>query len=101
VALNLRRGLAKERKDEAKKETIADPYNLKHKTVCITGTVRGLTRLQAQKKLKQRYTTIKFTSSITSQTQILITGYGVGQKKLTVATTRKLPIIEWIKIWVN
>jgi NAD-dependent DNA ligase len=104
VALNLRRGVIQERIKEhklevaAKVEDLTDFNNLK---VCITGTIPGRTRTQAQNQLKKQYPFVTFSNSITKSVNILVTGFGTGQTKFTMANRYGIKIVDWSKVWTK
>lgn len=105
MGLNLRRGLLKERKKEAKLEAKVkaekEPYNLDNSTVCITGTISGFTRTQAKNRLKTKFKNIKFKDAVSGMVDTLITGYGTGQTKLTKAKRLGVRILDWNTLWEN
>lgn len=106
MAINLRRGITKERQaehtaDMARISVVKDAngkIDLNGKYCVITGTVTGMTRSEFRLKLKKKYPTIMFTETIVNDTDYLITGHGIGQTKLTKATRMNIPMIEAVKV---
>ena len=102
MGFNLRRGITQERKIENAIESKSNPVNpvdLNRKTVCITGTIPGMTRLQAQVSLKKRFPSVYFSESLTQSTDYLITGFGCGQSKLTKAKSYSVIVIDSSKFF--
>jgi len=102
MGFNIRRGTTTERKKENAIESKSNPVNpvdLNHKTICITGTIPSLTRLQAQASLKKRFPHILFSESLTQGTDYLITGFGCGQSKLTKAKNYNTTVIDSSKFF--
>lgn len=104
MALNLRRGVIKERIEEHKKVVKAkteDLNDLNDLKVCISGTIPSYTRTQAQRLLKKKYPFISFSNSITRTVNVLVTGYGTGQTKINMANRYGIKIVDWSKIWIK
>jgi NAD-dependent DNA ligase len=108
MGFNLRRGLTADiQKEHAKeisklsneKPTDGQPVNLNHKYVCVTGTISGYTRADAHIKLVKLYPKINIENHVTSSTDYLITGHGVGQTKLNKAQEMGIPMIEAAKLF--
>lgn len=107
MGFNLRRGLTasiqKENANEMSKLSNKTPVDgkvdLNSKRVCITGTITGLTRLQAQAKLKKMYPKVTFDDHITGYTDYLVTGFGIGQTKIKAAQDKGIPMIEAVKLF--
>ena len=72
--------------------------DLKGKTVCITGTITGMTRTSAQNKLRTKYGAYILTH-LTKSCDYLIVGYGVGQNKLKLAKRYGIPTIDATEIF--
>lgn len=94
MSINLRRDTVKQRKLENKED-----LNLNYKKVCITGTIPGKTRFQAQNILREKFPNITFDNVMSTRTNYLLTGFGIGQTKLRFATKYKIPIIEAVKFF--
>ena len=86
-----------QKKPTASKKKALD-LNLKR--VCITGTISGKTRAQATAELKLKYPNISMQNSVTSTTNYLITGFGVGQTKLKEAAKYNVIIIDAQEIFL-
>lgn len=71
--------------------------NLKDKYVCITGTITGMTRSFAFTKLRKLGA--RPVTNLTTTTDYLVTGYGVGQSKLKLAARYKIPVIDATEIF--
>lgn len=102
MGFNLRRGITQERQKENAVESKSNPVNptdLNHKKVCITGTIPGLTRWQAEERLKRKYPTVIFRDSITRDVDYLITGFGCGQTKLTKARSYNIIVVDSSKFF--
>jgi NAD-dependent DNA ligase len=110
MAINFRRGLtpkiqsenAKDMKKISQKKDVDDSgskINFNHTCVCITGTIPGMTRKEAQIKLLQKFPNVSFHDSMRSSTDYLITGFGIGQSKLQAAQRYGIPIIEATKLF--
>ena len=108
MGFNLRRGLTsslqKEHAQDTSKLLDKIPENIKsidlnNKYVCITGTISGMTRGEAQYKLKKMYPKIEFDDSIRTSTNYLITGFGIGQTKIAKAQKLGIPMIEAAKLF--
>ena len=100
MGLNLRASSPEEIKEEIKKVNntkVKKNIDLNGMRVCITGTIPGMTRGQAQGKLENKYPLITFDYSITNNTDYLLTGFGIGQTKLKEANRRGIKIIEAVK----
>ena len=101
--MNLRRKSQKVTEGVASKPTSppkkATKINLNHKFIVITGTITGYTRSSAQAKIKVDYPTARFQSSISSTTDYLITGYGMGQRKLQLASRWNVKTIDATEIF--
>jgi NAD-dependent DNA ligase len=101
--MNLRRGLTTERQKENNKDIVkistkeytqGQQLDLNYKVVCITGTIPGKTRTNVQKLLSKAYPKVLFTEQINKDTDYLLTGHGIGQRKLLVAKKWGIPMIE-------
>jgi len=110
MAINFRRGLtlkiqsenAKDMKKISQKKDVdnsSSNINFNHTYVCITGTIPGITRKEAQLKLQKKFPNIGFHDSMRSSTDYLVTGFGIGQSKLQAAQRYKIPIIEATKLF--
>jgi len=64
-----------------------------NKTVCVTGTVPGLSRREAEQKLRDAGA--HTVSSVTKNTHLLITGGGVGEVKVAKAEKLGVVVIPW------
>lgn len=64
-----------------------------NKTVCVTGTVPGLSRPQANAKLQQAGA--HTVSTVTKNTHMLVTGAGVGPRKIENAEKLGVAIVAW------
>ena len=53
---------------------------LKGSHICVTGKIPGYTRAAAEELLRELEPTVKFTTSVTGKTDLLIAGNGAGQK---------------------
>jgi NAD-dependent DNA ligase len=100
MALNLRRGLSKDDQIQHDKEmnqkpvVVDEEINLNNCVFCITGTIQGMTRDQAVKKILEKFPSARFSPSMSSDVEYLITGTGCGQTKLRVAARRGSTLIE-------
>jgi NAD-dependent DNA ligase len=103
MGFNLRTGLTQASKKEHnqemqkisnKEDKTGKSIDLNNKTVCITGTIIGLTRGEAQLKLKKKFPKIQFATSISYGVDYLITGHGIGQAKIKAAQKHAIPTIE-------
>lgn len=99
MALNLRKDAENPIINPSKKETNSDKIDLNNRTVCITGTIPGKTRNVAISELKKKYPRAVFVDSITSYTDYLITGHGVGQTKLKATQKHNVQLIESSKLF--
>jgi hypothetical protein len=75
VALNLRRGVTSERIKEKNIEIstkIEELTNLNDLWVCITGTIPGMSRFEAQSNLIMKYPKIKFSETITPSVYVTV-----------------------------
>lgn len=102
MGFNLRRGITQERiKENAieSKSNPVDPTDLNNKLICITGTIPGLTRTQAEDRLKRKYPKINFSETITRSVDYLITGFGCGQTKLNKARSYNITVIDSSKFF--
>lgn len=110
MAINFRRGLtpkvqaenATDMKKISQKKDVDDSgtkIDFNYMNVCITGTIPGMTRKEAQATLKKRYPNVQFHDSMRSNTDYLVTGFGIGQSKLAAANRYKIPIIESTKLF--
>ena len=102
MGFNLRRGITEERQKETAIESKFNPPNttdLNNKTICITGTVPGMTRDEALRRLKVRFPKISFSDSITREVDYLLTGFGCGQTKLNKARSYNITIIDSTKFF--
>jgi NAD-dependent DNA ligase len=105
MGFNLRRGLtSKLQKENGKTPTSQyvnpDNIDLNNKIVCITGTIPGMTRFEAERKLKNRFPNIIFAGSVSVNTDCLITGFGMGQTKLNKAQRLGIPMIDAIMVFL-
>ena len=102
MGFNLRTGLTSASKEEFKDDMnklspdkdSSGKYNFNHKVVCITGTIPGLTRMEAQSLLKTKFPYINIYDTVHRGTDFLITGFGVGQRKLTAANSYNITTID-------
>lgn len=94
--MNLRRKSQKIVSSEApKKDTTSSILPvLKGKNVCVTGTIPGISREHFYTRLRKIYGVSSVQITVTKTTDYLLTGYGVGQTKLTKAKNYNVPIIE-------
>lgn len=110
MAINFRRGLtpkiqsenAQDMKKISQKKNVDDSgtkIDFNHLSVCITGTIPGMTRKEAQRRLKIKFPNVNFHDSMRTNTDYLITGFGIGQSKLTAAQKYGIPIIEATKLF--
>jgi ATP-dependent DNA ligase len=67
--------------------------NVKDKTVCVTGTIPGLSRIQANAKLQEAGA--HTVGSVTKNTHLLITGAGVGAVKVAKAEKLGVIVVPW------
>lgn len=93
MALNLRKD-DEPITDPGKKEINLTKTNLNGMTICLTGTIPGMTRTTAMDRIKKKFPKVTFTDHVYSYTDCLITGHGVGQTKLKAAQKYNIPIIE-------
>jgi NAD-dependent DNA ligase len=97
MSFNLRRGITEDRQKEYNKglkKPLSDVPDLNDMSVCITGTIPGYTRVKAGLTLLSKYPNIIINNTVTSTTDYLITGHGVGQTKLKAAQKYNVSLIE-------
>jgi bifunctional non-homologous end joining protein LigD len=71
--------------------------NLTGKKVVVTGKIAGESRATASQKLMEAGAIVQ--TSLSKQTELLITGAKVGKQKVDKALARGIPIIKWEAVW--
>lgn len=102
MSINFRRGLTIERQKENAIDCKINPQNptdLNDKVICITGTIPGFSREQAEKFLKSQFPRISFSNTLTKNVDYLITGFGCGQTKLTRAKSYRVTVLDSTKFF--